>query len=120
MTSLSLNSPNGTTLASFGLPSVSVPVLSTTMVSTFSMHSKTSADLIKIPIVAPRPTPTDMATGVASPKAQGQAMINTATALTIAKTSEGEGPSKAQSTNAITDTNTTAGTNQEATLSARF
>jgi hypothetical protein len=34
--------------------------------------------LIKIPFSAPFPTPTIIAVGVASPKAQGQATINTA------------------------------------------
>ena len=69
---------------SFGRPSVSVPVLSTINVSTFSMASKTSAFLIRTPSLAPRPTPTIIDIGVANPKAQGQAIINTATALTSA------------------------------------
>ena len=37
-----------------------------------------------MPRVAPRPVPTMMAVGVARPKAQGQAMISTATAFTMA------------------------------------
>ena len=65
-----------------GLPSVSVPVLSTTSVSTFSMRSSASAFLISTPAWAPRPTPTMIDMGVASPSAQGQAMISTATAAT--------------------------------------
>ena len=60
-----------------GLPSVSVPVLSTTSVSTFSMRSSASAFLISTPACAPRPTPTMIDIGVASPSAQGQAMIST-------------------------------------------
>ena len=62
-----------------GLPSVSVPVLSTTSVSTFSMRSSASAFLISTPACAPRPTPTMIDIGVASPSAQGQAMISTRT-----------------------------------------
>ena len=56
-----------------------VPVLSTTSVSTFSMRSSASASRISTPCWAPRPTPTMMDIGVASPSAQGQAMISTAT-----------------------------------------
>ncbi len=67
-----------------GFPSVRVPVLSTTTVSTFSKISRASAFLIRTPAVAPRPVPTMIDMGVANPKAQGQAMINTATALTKA------------------------------------
>ena len=40
-----------------GLPSVRVPVLSTTSVSTFSRRSSASAFLIRMPACAPRPTP---------------------------------------------------------------
>ena len=60
-----------------GLPSVSVPVLSTTSVSIFSMRSSASAFLIRMPACAARPTPTMIDIGVASPSAQGQAMIST-------------------------------------------
>ena len=63
-----------------GLPSVSVPVLSTTSVSTFSNRSSASAFLISTPAVAPLPTPTMIDMGVARPSAQGQAMIRTDTA----------------------------------------
>ena len=65
-----------------GLPSVSVPVLSTTSVSTFSKRSSASAFLISTPARAPRPTPTMIDIGVARPSAQGQAMISTDTAAT--------------------------------------
>ena len=63
-----------------GLPSVRVPVLSTTSVSTFSIRSRASADLIRTPMPAPLPTPTPIDIGVARPSAQGQAMITTETA----------------------------------------
>ena len=68
------------TLVMRGLPSVSVPVLSITSVSTFSSRSSASALRIRIPAAAPRPTPTMIDIGVASPSAQGQAMISTDTA----------------------------------------
>ena len=48
-TSLSSNPAAGTTAVTAGLPSVSVPVLSTTSVSTFSMRSSASAFLISTP-----------------------------------------------------------------------
>ncbi len=75
-----------------GLPCVSVPVLSTTRVSTFSMRSSASAFLISTPALAPRPTPTMIDIGVASPSAQGQAMISTVTAATSPNASLGSGP----------------------------
>ena len=80
-----------------GFPSVSVPVLSTTRVSTFSRISSASAFLISTPASAPRPVPTMIAMGVASPSAQGQAMISTATALTSACAKRGCGPEQAPS-----------------------
>ena len=74
----------GVIATTFGLPSVSVPVLSTTSVSTVSMRSRTSASLINMPNEAARPTPTMIDIGVARPSAQGQAMIRTLTAATSA------------------------------------
>ena len=61
---------------------MSVPVLSTTTVVTFSRTSRASALRNSTPSSAPRPVPTMMDIGVASPKAQGHATIRTATALT--------------------------------------
>ena len=58
----------GRRATTFGLPSVSVPVLSTTSVSTFSMRSSASAFLISTPACAPRPTPTMIDIGVARPE----------------------------------------------------
>ena len=55
-----------------GLPSVSVPVLSTTSVSIFSMRSSASAFLISTPACAPRPTPTMIDIGVARPARRGR------------------------------------------------
>ena len=51
-----------------------------------------SAFLKRTPGVAPRPTATMIDIGVASPRAQGQAMIRTATALTSAWARRGCGP----------------------------
>ena len=75
-----------------GRPAVSVPVLSTTRVSIFSTASSASAFLMRIPSCAARPTPTMIETGVASPSAQGQAMMSTATAFTRARAMRGLRP----------------------------
>ena len=69
------------TATTFGLPSVSVPVLSTTSVSTFSQPLERLGVLDQHAGRAPRPTPTMIDIGVARPSAQGQAMISTATAF---------------------------------------
>ena len=61
-------------------PVVTVPVLSSTTVSTRRVDSSTCGPLIRMPSWAPRPVPTSSAVGVASPRAHGQAMISTATA----------------------------------------
>ena len=71
-------------VVTLGLPSVSVPVLSTTSVSTLAKRSSASAFLIRTPAWAPRPVPTMIDIGVARPSAQGQAMIRTETAATRA------------------------------------
>ena len=63
-----------------GLPSVTVPVLSSTTVFTVCAVSSASADLIRMPFSAPLPVPTMMAVGVASPSAQGQEITSTAIA----------------------------------------
>ena len=70
----------GTTSTSSMRPSVTVPVLSRTTVVTRLVCSSTSGPLMTIPSCAPRPVPTISAVGVASPSAQGQAMMRTATA----------------------------------------
>ena len=56
---------------------MTVPVLSSTIVSIRRVRSSTSGPLIRTPSCAPRPVPTMSATGVASPSAHGQAMIST-------------------------------------------
>ena len=99
--SFSSNPAAATIATTFGLPSVSVPVLSTTSVSTFSMRSSASAFLISTPACAPRPTPTMIDIGVARPSAQGQAMISTLTAATRPNAIRGSGPNQAQAAKAM-------------------
>ena len=113
--SFSSNPAAATIAVTFGLPSVSVPVLSTTSVSTFSMRSRASAFLISTPACAPRPTPTMIDIGVARPSAQGQAMMSTLTAATRPNAMRGSGPKYDQTPKAISATAITAGTNQPAT-----
>ena len=100
----------GWMLTRWGFPSVSVPVLSTTRVSTFRMNSIASAFLKSTPMVAPLPIATMIDIGVANPSAQGQAIINTATALIRAWAIRGEGPANAQIMNVTTALPTTVGT----------
>ncbi len=57
--------------------------------------------------------------GVASPSAQGQAMISTATVLTTANVHDGSGPKKPHTSSVAIATAKTASTNQKLTLSAR-
>ncbi len=70
----------GTTSTSAMRPAVTVPVLSSTTVSTRRVSSRISGPLMRMPSWAPRPVPTSSAVGVARPSAQGHAMISTATA----------------------------------------
>ena len=62
-----------------GLPSVSVPVLSSTTGLSLCAVSSASPPVMRMPFSAPLPVPTMMAVGVARPSAQGQAMTSTAT-----------------------------------------
>lgn len=64
-----------------GLPSVSVPVLSTMRMSTRRSVSIASALRNNTPWLAAFPVATMTDIGVARPRAHGQAMIRTATAL---------------------------------------
>ena len=61
-----------------GRPTVSVPVLSSTMVSIERAPSSASPPRMRIPCAAAAPVPAMIAAGVASPSAQGQAMMSTA------------------------------------------
>ena len=67
-----------------GLPVVRVPVLSSTTTWMLCARSKASALRMSMPCSAPMPVPTMMAVGVARPIAHGQAMMRTATAVSIA------------------------------------
>ena len=110
--------PRITSSVSAGLPSVSVPVLSTTRVSMSRSDSIAPASLNNTPCCAPRPLATMIEIGVARPSAHGQAMISTDTAAISACVSRGSGPTIAHAANASNATTTTAGTNHAATLSA--
>ena len=79
-----------------GRPSVRVPVLSTTRVSTLHIDSMAAASRNSMPCVAARPVAAMIDIGVASPSAHGQAMINTDTALTKPSTQPGSGPKMPQ------------------------
>ncbi len=89
-------------------PVVTVPVLSSTTVSTRRVDSSTSGPLIRMPSWAPRPVPTISAVGVASPSAHGQAMISTATAAVNAATVSPVTPS--QTPNVPAASSSTTGT----------
>ena len=77
-----------------------------------------SAFLNSTPMVAPLPVATITESGVARPSAQGQAMMSTATAFTIACAIRGSGPISAHTTNVTTATPITAGTKMPDTWSA--
>ena len=62
-----------------------VPVLSTITVSTLWSFSSVAASLMRIPSLAPFPTHTMIAVGVARPRAQGQAITRTPTKETRPK-----------------------------------
>jgi hypothetical protein len=108
----------GTTSVQDISPLVSVPVLSSTIALSLCAVSSVSPPLMKMPISAPRPVPTMMAVGVASPIAHGQAMMSTATSLRSAPVNTGAGPSRSHNTNVTSASPMTAGTNTLATLSA--
>ena len=83
--------------------------MSSTTVFTVWAVSRLSADLIRIPYSAPLPVPTIIATGVASPSAQGQEI--TSTAMPIERAKENSAPHKSQITVAAAATVMTTGTN---------
>ncbi len=70
--------------ATVNSPVVSVPVLSNTMVCALANSSIVSPPFTSKPDFAPRPSPTIIAVGVASPMAQGQEITNTAMARIMA------------------------------------
>ena len=74
-TSASVKPSTHETVVSSGFPCVTVPVLSTTTVSTAPSRSSVSAFLNSTPSDAPRPLATMIDIGVARPSAHGHAMI---------------------------------------------
>src|SRR3989338_2945980 len=100
-----------------GSPFVNVPVLSNIMAVILRAFSRYSPLLIKIPFCAPLPAPIIMADGVAIPKAQGHAIINTK--IKIVKARENSMPQmKYQAAKAKMAINITAGTKYAETTSA--
>jgi len=107
-----------TTLATAGLPSVSVPVLSKMRAWMREACSRAVAFLIRIPFLAPIPVPTATAVGVARPSASGQAMTTAVTASVSAKSAVCP-MTKNQTRNVSTPALTAARTNHSAALSAK-
>ena len=93
-----------------------VPVLSSTMVSMECRFSRLSADLMRMPYSAAFPVPTMMATGVASPSAQGQEM--TSTEMAQERANSKPAPAMSQTMAVRMAMTMTAGTNTPLTLSA--
>ena len=106
------------TCCTWGRPSVRVPVLSTTRVSTVLSSSLAAASLNNTPNAAPRPVATMIDIGVANPRAHGQAMINTATALSNAMVPLGPGPNIIHTAKVRPAMAITAGTKMAETESA--
>ena len=93
-----------------------VPVLSSTTLWILWVTSRASPDLIKIPFSAPLPVPTIMATGVASPRAQGQEITNTEMAQD--KANSNSAPAMTHAIPVIRAMAITTGTKTPAILSA--
>ena len=98
-------------------PSVTVPVLSRTIVSSARVDSRTSGPLMTTPSRAARPDPTSSAVGVARPSAQGQAMTRTATAAM--KACWRDWPSRSHTASVAAESTRTAGTKTPEMRSAR-
>ncbi len=73
---------SGTTSVAYGLPSVSVPVLSSATASIFADLSRNSPPLIRMPSRAPRPMPATTATGMEMTSAPGQPTTSSVSAST--------------------------------------
>ena len=93
-----------------------VPVLSSAATLIFPISSSAAAVLKRMPCLAPTPLPTMMATGVASPRAQGQ--LTTSTEMPRASAKPAVLPSSSQIAVVSTATPITAGTKTPDTLSA--
>src|SRR5215208_174540 len=109
----------GITSVRRGSPRVSVPVLSSTTVVSLWASSRASPPLTRIPPSAPLPVPTMIEVGVASPIAQGQAMIRTATKLSSACVNAGSGPSQSHTKKVTVAIRITTGTKIALMRSAR-
>ena len=72
-----VSAPNTAMSVTRGFPSVTVPVLSSTAYCVLPVCSNAVAFLKRIPFLAPMPLPTMIATGVASPREQGQLITST-------------------------------------------
>ena len=88
-TSASLNGVKAIAESTDRCPLVTVPVLSSRMVSTVRVSSRTCGPLMRMPSWAPRPVPVSSPTGVARPSAHGHAITSTATAAVNAERSSG-------------------------------
>ena len=106
------------TATTSGRPAVIVPVLSSTTVSTLRARWSASALRISTPMLAARPSPTMIAVGVASPRAHGQAMMSTVTAVTTPSVKAGSGPNAHHPANVSVAMPSTMGTKTEAMRSA--
>ncbi len=95
-----------------------MPVLSKTTALTSWARSRASASLIRMPWRAATPVPAMIAVGVARPRAHGQAITSTATAL-IRAVSRGA-PCSHQPTSVARASSSTLGTNTWLTLSTSF
>ena len=96
-----------------------VPVLSNIIAVIFSEVSSAFADLMSIPEVAPFPVPIITDSGVAKPKAHGQAIINTVTAAMRAYVNVGAGPKIYQTAKTTIEQAITNGTKTELIESTR-
>ena len=98
-------------------PVVSVPVLSNTSVSISLLACKASIFLTNTPISAARATPAMVDSGIAKPRAQGQAIISTVVKIDNVKAKSLPRANQIKAaTNAIV---TTTGTKTEAILSTK-
>ncbi len=111
-------SPAGIISVTLGSPEVMVPVLSRTTISVRPAVSRETAVLNSMPFLAPSPLPTMMATGVASPRAQGQ--LITSTDIPRARAYPAPWPSSSHTRVVTAAMAMTVGTNMPETLSATF
>ena len=105
---------------SWGLPCVSVPVLSKAIVCTLLSCCNASPLRNKIPSAAPRPVLIIIEVGTAKPIAHGQAIISTATAFTKLYVKAGCGPKINHKMKVSNATPITTGTNHMVILSIIF